>query len=731
MPGFADFEPSPAPLDRDAVPIVVYRLTTDELNEGGTYELMPNIRAMRIERRLGAKLGRAVLQYILDATGTISDPAWPTTPEQVLRPGAKGRYILAQDDRVVIGGITEDGVLRMLFDGFVNLPRGAVGPKECVVEFSASPTPIRCWDEPVWGRVQRSADDRTNAVLNSVLDLPVIFNPDGEPNATEEDDDGKLPWEDSVTTPMFLDEVACKSRDFGRHWSLAMAVRYLMATYNDNTWVSNGSLSTNDDLLDGIVPLDPSGDFDPDDDTTFTAAPIVVREYDATGVPWPEAVEHLLTQYGFQFQFHLQADPAGLPSWLVKIFRVADAAPETFERVYLQDYGSDLDPALTNATAFQLERDAEPVKNELTVYGRPGRVEVSAVLAPGYIPDAADATPAELARRAEDSLAKGLSSGGDDDRDNALYRDYVFDETGDGHWDWESHAWKPIGSLGTSLAAVLSPRGPDESAYARRRRPGRRDLLSKDDNEDPRPSLLLLSTDYKGPVPGVWDGTGTWFEVGHSWKLLTDRLGVHLTAASIEAWQTGNDAISFGKGLKSMGGIVKGVSAQAIPTETHFHLMLVTVIEGDSSLMAEAPRRGAAPGKFDVKQYVDASQRYARDVISKNSWWNYPDPGADPVVSVARDDGEDAKYDAGQKRSLLEMPPITGSIPLFGLSNTYELGDRVAEIEGRDLSLRTNAGATGEAPAYPLIVQIDYVLDGRQETVLHLHDQRGLGRGMG
>ena len=27
MPGFADFEPAPAPLDRDAVPIVVYLVT--------------------------------------------------------------------------------------------------------------------------------------------------------------------------------------------------------------------------------------------------------------------------------------------------------------------------------------------------------------------------------------------------------------------------------------------------------------------------------------------------------------------------------------------------------------------------------------------------------------------------------------------------------------------------------------------------------------------------------
>jgi len=725
MPGFSDFDPSAASLDMPMVALVVYRLTTDETNEGGSYELLPNIVPLRVEKRVGAQPGRAVLSYILDPSGSIGDPDWPSTPEDVLDPKATGPYILAQDDRVVIFGITDGGDPRIVFDGFAQAPRARMGGAEAKVELYAMGTPIRCADKPVWGRLERDADDPEDG-LDTLIDLRVVFNPDGQPNATDEGHDGKLPWDDKVTTPTFLDPLVCFDRQIGRKWSLAMAVHYLLAACNDETWVDNGILSSKDELLDGRKPLEDGGDIDPADPATYTSAPIALKEFDATGMPWPVVVETLLAAYGFRMIFALSQGDDLMPKWSIRIFRAADDDPLSYKQVYLQDYGSDLDLARTNALSFGLERDAESVENEVIVYGRPDRYEASLVLAPGFVvlaADATDPTKFDLVDSAD------LSDGGDDDRDQSLYRDYVFDEAGDGHTgladgDWTGFVEGP--GEATSLVSILGgPKGTDESAYAKRRRPPRREIFTADQEGKPRHSLLLLSTDYEGPVPGVWDGSGDWYEAGSAWRLLDDRLGIRLTAKSVEGWQTGNKAISFGVNLMSSGGIVKGVSAQAVAGETRFVLMLTTVFEGDTLLNSDAKKRAASPSKFAVKKYVDGHDRYRLDTIVEDSWWNFPtDPAVKPADILSRDDTKDADFEAAQVRAEGEMPPMSGPIALFGLVNTYDLGDRITSIDGRSLSLQTNAKGDGEGTMYPLVVQVDYDLDGKQETILHLSDQR-------
>jgi hypothetical protein len=255
----------------------------------------------------------------------------------------------------------------------------------------------------------------------------------------------------------------------------------------------------------------------------------------------------------------------------------------------------------------------------------------------------------------------------------------------------------------------------------KRRRPGQRHLFSLDASGKPKPAILLLSTNYDGPVPGVWNGGGTWFEVGRAFTILEDRLGVRLTAQSIEAWSTGNKALSFGVNVTSQGGIVKGVSAQAKANEQRFILMLVTVIEGDELFSAEAPKRTASPSLFTVKRYVDAQNRYRLNTIESSTWWNNA-IAAMPIIP--RNDLKDAQFDAAQKRSDGEMPMVSGPITLFGLINTYDLTDRITSIVGRDFDLRTNAEATDEGAMYPMVVQVDYDLDGHQQTILHLSDQR-------
>jgi hypothetical protein len=723
MSGFADFSPSPPPLDMPGVPVIVYKFTSDTENEGGQLQILPNIVCLRVEKRIGAQPGRAVFKYILDPSGAIGDPSWPSTPEQVLADGASGPYIVAQDDRLVVMGYTDGGDPRIMHDGFAQAPRGKTNPTDLEIKFYTMGTPVRCSDTPVFGRLERNADDPEAGNIK-LINVPVIFNPDGMANATDEGYDGALPWDADTTTPVFLDHFVCKARGIGRKWSLAMVVHYLLATYNDQTWVDYPALATLDTLFDGIKPLVPNGDIDPEDSETFTTDPIALREFDATGLPWPTVLEKLLKQYGFGFWWKLGINDDVEPIWTIQFFRFADDNPLSYTQVFLQDYGSDLDLSQTNVSAFALERDVEAVENVVVVYGRPDRFEGAFVLAPGFAINPADAFAPENFDWTE---ATEINNAMGDARDLDDYRLYVFDECGDGHTPLIKGAWGDFvegPDNATSLAAILSPDGVDETGYSKRRRPGRRQLFTLDALGKPQPAQLLISPNYTGKVPGLWDGSGGWWEAGRAWDLLEDRLGIRLTADKIEAWHTGNKSISFGMNVTSKGGVIKAVSAQALVDETHFVLMLITCIEGDNSLFAEAPKRLASASKFTVKRYVDAMTRYRTDTICAYSWWNYPPEGKTGDAIVPRDDTKDAQYDAAQKRSDGEMPLLSGSVTLFGLVNTYDLTQRVTSIVGRDLDLQTNVDVTGEGAMYPMIVQVDFDLDGHQMTTLHLSDQR-------
>jgi hypothetical protein len=59
------------------------------------------------------------------------------------------------------------------------------------------------------------------------------------------------------------------------------------------------------------------------------------------------------------------------------------------------------------------------------------------------------------------------------------------------------------------------------------------------------------------------------------------------------------------------------------------------------------------------------------------------------------------------------------------------VGDRIARINGRDISFQTNIGAgQGESPVYPMVVGLTWdFTGGRQATILQLTDRRAETRG--
>lgn len=724
MPGTSSFDPPPIPLARPAADTIVMRWTTDG---EGEFELVPNIVCTRIKRERGAKPGLAEFRYIFDLPGGRHnvDGEWPTLPEEVMGPNATpGPYVVMPDDRLVVYLVTGGSGqgtprLKVLFDGFVQPMAALFTHNQGTVGFTALGAPIRCWDDPLWESVYRDADKYDDPEANKRVNLESRFNPDGKPNATEDGHDVETEAGDH---PAFLDVLTCDYEGIGRHWTVAMAAKYVLAVGNpEQLYVKNPNFGVVAFALDSWVPK--GAWFDPEDPDSYESQPIKVPDFDVTGMPWPVALEKLLEPHGFTFEFKLKqsstAEPEETPEpeWELEIVRFDSADPAKRKTLKMQPHGEQLDPARTNVSELNLTRDPSNVANQITVETARTRHEVCLVLAPGYQPAAADAADSNAMKL----FLRGQGTAPQTATNADKYRLYVYDETGAGHWDFGTSTWV---TDATPLNTVLGGEDGDESWYVRRRRPARNTLLTVDASGVPRKALLEISPDYAGPSPGPWDGSGTWFPVHGGWRLYEGGFGIVVEVNNPESWDSGNPSISFGVNAKSSGGIIRGISAQAKAGETRFHLKLTACIDSDLGLDVTAEKRDASATGYTINRYIEARDRYRVDLVSHTSPFN---GGAQDVV--VRDDTDAALYEASQRRTALECATMSGPVVIPRISVAYNVGDRISKIEGRDIDLRTNLGEeSGEAPRYPTVVALEWTFEQRQATILHCSDQRGEGR---
>jgi hypothetical protein len=148
------------------------------------------------------------------------------------------------------------------------------------------------------------------------------------------------------------------------------------------------------------------------------------------------------------------------------------------------------------------------------------------------------------------------------------------------------------------------------------------------------------------------------------------------------------------------------------------------VIEGDHVIAATADRRPSSPTAYTILRHVDARDRYARHVVAANSEFNST---SDEVI--VRDDTTDALAEAISRRSASEAGEVAGVVTIPRFTQAYRIGDRICSIQGRNLSLQTNAGVpTEEGEVYPAVVGLTWDFDGKQQTLLQLSDQRGQHR---
>lgn len=716
MPGSFTVDPEPVPLSRPSRLLAVWR------REGpGEYELLPNIRVLSIEAPAeGANTGSARFRYTFG--DPFGDPGDPYRVDHVYPLDATGQHVVNNDDRLVVRMLRDDGSSVIMFDGFVRTPQADLGRTSEMVTFEAAGTPIREWDAPMGSALVRDASTPTDTEAN--VFVPTIrtrFNPDGHPNMTPEDADA---GEEPQNYPIFLGPVWPDNKVHGetiRTWTLADAVRYILRVGNpEETWTSHGKLSTLTEDLVSIRPEPEDGQIDWEDPDTYVEEPIEVDDIDITQATWPEALEQLLTPYGFAMRFRLEDEEPGEdadegtptePKWTLEIYRLDDL--KRVKSLYLQEPGETFDPAATNVLELKLARDTSAVENMVGLATAPAEYEASFMLAPGFEPDEADVDTPETFEGAD---------AGD------KYRVWVFDECGEGHWDVDLESWveDDPGDLGKVLNETDDA---DEPKFVPRRRPGIAKLVTKDGQGEARKAILHYSPNYDAVMPGVWDPdhSADWIELKSSeWELLDDRLGIRIKASKVTAVKGGDPKAADDDQFEN-GGVIDLLTWCATPTDDRPfpRFRLTCKVIGDTDLEIGADWRVASSiTGWPIQRIHDERDRYKKQVISRYSvLTTFARLAKEDYAPV--DDTKEAQGYAEALRRAGEAGKFAGSATLHGIRLTYAVGDKIRSISGRSIPLRMNLGETeGESAVYPAVVSVRWECDGEQRTILQLTDRR-------
>jgi hypothetical protein len=717
-PFLAAADDAGAPAVRRAVRVTVYRVNVTE-GDGESdpgdvgLEELPNVACVAVEERMGAVPATAMFRYKFDGR----DPASPPTVEAAISTAfstADYPHLVEVGDRLAVFAWYPDGSGgEWLFDGFPLTWRVRLDRGEATVVMAALGVEKRLWDLPAGGAVMRDSDE-PEAVNDVPTDLVAQFNPRGAPNACPSTAES---GEDPFNYPVFMDpDVKGTDTDgvpFPRSWTLPMACAYLFYAMNDELWVSNPKRSVLDEVLVGREPVDGAA-WDPTDPSTYTAVDLIAADTPINGRAWPELVDQVVKNSGFGTAFVRSSTAGGNPRTDFSIFLKQAGTPKP---LLLQRYGDTFDATASNLAGFDGARDLSGVVNGWKVSGGLARIEASFVLAPAFPSQSSDsATAAALA--AYDLTASGWDTTAAHD----AYRLFLFDEGGEVHYAINSTT--AVTGTATSLDAIFGAPVDDVPQYTKRRRVPLGKLFSVDSNGDPLPARLSISTSYGGASPGLWVGgteTGTggyWQRVEGQWELLEDRIGIWINCKNPNVWNVGkcDDAhASFPDGkvpvVECMGNPTGGTKHPG------FTLRLTCVIEADRCLAYVAEPSGASPLEPEIFREVDARDRLVYRAVGKNSEFNNTSSSV-----VVRDDTNAAKAEAVAARTATECGLFEGEARLDRLTTAYALGDRISEIKGRDLSLRTDNGGSGMAPVLPVVVARRWELEGGQRTYLALSD---------
>jgi hypothetical protein len=705
------YDPTSEELGQQASVFVTARYDRDS----GKVSVLKNIRCESIHYVEGITPPSAQFSYVMDD----NLDGYPYLLEDIFPLESQVDGVVQLDDELLVYEYQGD-TRTLVFDGFAQVPQGDLG-QGSQFTFTAVGVAIRLWDKPIRGAIIRQSNAPNSTAKTDAVstDLPVWFNPTvkevGRPNCIPDGYDINNGATNAY--PIFFDPTATWVDGSGNplqtFWTLGKFIRYLFWTENpDETYLKNPVSPTGatiDDYLSTPKPKKGQQFMDLSRSSTYDLDPIIIRSFDVTGKTLPEAAEEQLSYYGYELFFNLRDDGSGKPINEIIVFRKDGRDGNKPKELFYPEVGSNLSDGVPDFQGFALDRDSYNAANEIEVESGPLRYEISVILSPGFVINASDASDANTMRGFDLSLVEN------DPTRKKLYRYFVVDENGEGHWDGSSF----VVNTPTSLDDVLGKPDKDGNpAYVKRSRPGVRDLITTSLTDGtPFKADLAISRDYNGPSPALWDGSGTWRQLGDSgWKLDDDALGVWLTCDNPSVWTIPKQQSAIGTGDR-----IDVITSLAAPSgdSTKFYLCLTTVIEGDKRLSAVASKRKASPMKHAVRRLIDAREHFRKDTVDKSS--NYSDAG----TVLVRDDTDKALALAESIRLASEMPPISGEILIPWITHSIGVGDLISRVSGRDVSLLCNAGSPqGEGPRYPCVIGFSLNCQMPQSTTLRLSDRR-------
>lgn len=700
MPLTDHWLPNPWTPGLDGLLFDVYRYTA-----GVELEFLPALEYLGSAEREGGDPGTCMLRYNLNRPAYDEDA--PRAAEEALSKLALTSFdeiagvgtlaqVVESGDRIAVTTTRPDGIEHWVFDG-VALDfqlEWADGVEE--VRILCVGIAHRLNSIPIQGQYQRHAGG-TGPADDVLTDLVLRFNPDGLPNCFGDDAPAANGVDPPQEYPPFSDPLVS-----GELWTLERAARYLLYHHNPiEEFVENPSALALGGTLVAYEPVEGEV-LDILDPATYTRRDLIARDAPMTGRGLLSALKDLIGAHGFALQILLIGEEV-VPRSQINIFHTQTRPPVD---LYLQPRGTVLDGTLTNVGSCQLGRDLREIATVIRVQGALERWECSLILKPAFPSAAADAADG-------DALKVYTEGHPDFDAHRNDYRTYVLAEAPGEDEGWYEPGESTLHPEATSLDSLFGAPAPTPQ-YVHRRRPAIGDLVSRGAAGEPLKAQLWISTDYTGPGPGLWDGTGTWQQCSGGWELLRDRCGIRLTVKNPNAWTVGK---SEAAGVPYPNGVVKGVEDQALSGSTRFTLRLTCVLEADRVVSGLSPRRTTAPLTYDVERLVDRRDQYRYEAVAAGSQFN-----ADPSVLVKRDDAPRAQADAESIRQALDCGLFEGSVTIPYYTRKYEIGDRIRSIDGRNLGLRTDGGDAATTPVLPVVVGIQWSNQGGQHTTLQLSD---------
>ncbi len=742
MPGSFDLNPVPSQVANVALPIVVCLYDPAAQNP---YTVLPNVRCLRIDYREGPEPPVARFQYLMDDL-LQSAFGWPSQFEQLWPIDAQGDYVVLADDRLVVLTQDPNGNPIVLFDGFAQIPQVDLSARQQGVTFVAVGTAVRLWDSPIHTRVQRDASNATttDGSADTKAPLPCRFNPADNSVGALGGYIGNCVAEGEYTDlsvgvyPVFLDPLVLeRGINETSYWFVADALAYLIATQpspedeSETKYVIYPTIASLQALLT-CISTSPSNGTGTLNSSDAVDTDIQIRDYDATNKAVPEVFAELLQYCGFVMYFFQDQDPSGNPLTRLTFARRDSQSTQAPKLLYLDALGAtEINLSANNSTSLHLARDCNQIQNDWHVETGLQQYEITVYLAPGFTPASGDEAAGNVTKWYSSNLTSAT------DKARRMYRWYIADECGDGHWNASEGEWITDDYLDFNQVFPPNPKTGNSQTVVRYR-PGTKTLISKDASGKPlKATLELLQGQLnRDPELVTEEESGPWTTITKGWQLLDDRLGIEVTIENPEEWHTGQL-----KGTDAAVPVIRGVSWLADPDadkNQNVLLRLTTVVESDIRITAKAPKRIASPSQFSRRRSADGKDHFQYCAITPFStyWATQKDAEGNPSdgknALICRDDTAAATTHAEQLRSAHEFPTLAGSVTIPFITDYYGIADRVKILQGRGASFQVNVGVDqGETPSYPWITAFAWDFSGdRQQTVLQFSDRRAEPQGV-